>query len=440
MRVSSVTLARGIGADPSLVSRWRSGERVPSGETLGIIADFMSGVALLPNDQKTLEEMVGTECSGRTGKAEAIAAWLRGEKTASAFASTDGLLEAFSRQTAYKAQCPIIKSGISAGAEYFEGENVAIQAAAVFLAYCGRLRGITVNMAFFGGIEWLTGDSGNAGAIGALLETSAAEQIRVYLPEPEQGIAKWLEAGLPLTKRMSFFACEKSPVIAAFWARGAGRVIFADNGAVFIKDSALCAPSGMFSEPKAEPFAEALADMDEYMNALLAMQESKGLYYVEKPSFSAFFIPPEFLRDTMSGARGIALIRQRELFERHARDDLWVEALPGALLDAIIINGTCAVPGIELFADTGITLGETALRRTLTAILDCLERFPGYHVVWNDDNPGSKTAAFCAEELIICSQDPFRAARIAGRHSRFNPKELDKPREKEIIREILNSL
>jgi len=78
-RVSNITLARGVGADPSLVSRWRSGEREPSEEMLGDIASFLSGQQMLPHDRAALSQTVGADCKGREDTAEAILRWLCGK-------------------------------------------------------------------------------------------------------------------------------------------------------------------------------------------------------------------------------------------------------------------------------------------------------------------------------------------------------------------------
>ena len=55
-RISSVALARGTGVDPSLVSRWRSGERNPSkrSHTAEDVGAFLSGAVLLPADRGLL--------------------------------------------------------------------------------------------------------------------------------------------------------------------------------------------------------------------------------------------------------------------------------------------------------------------------------------------------------------------------------------------------
>jgi hypothetical protein len=80
-RLNNITLARGIGADASLVSRWRNGDRIPkrNSHVYSDIAAFLAGRGMLEYDRETLSAMLGIDCSARDSTKAAILAWLQGK-------------------------------------------------------------------------------------------------------------------------------------------------------------------------------------------------------------------------------------------------------------------------------------------------------------------------------------------------------------------------
>ncbi|MCL2081706.1 MAG: hypothetical protein FWH04_00470 [Oscillospiraceae bacterium] len=113
--------------------------------------------------------------------------------------------------------------------------------------------------------------------------------------------------------------------------------------------------------------------------------EKPGCCLIHKHSISGFFVPPDLIKEKYPSTceRQLErLSRMRGIFERQASGDGWVEFLPTTLYDAVSINASCAVSGLELFAESGLTLQHEALRAALQIMKACLTRYPNYRIVW----------------------------------------------------------
>ena len=304
-RISNVTLARGVGADPSLVSRWRSGEREPSGEMLRDIAGFLSGLQMLPHDKTVLSQTVGAPCGEREGTFEALLRWLCG-----------------------KAVSP--PSEILAPAS-----------------------------------------------------PESPPEPPPAPPETEAGPAESQSAGL------------------AFHSGGPSALPLDKKWMGFL--------------PLTLRFPRICPDARDALQTKIEMFSKPGLCLSQKISLSGFFLPADLILSHYpdTGARQLKeLSDMRALFERHAASDGWVEYWPATLYDAVSINGSCAVSGFELFERHGLTLSGDALRATLRVVRACLDRYPGFRIVWSEGPVPQNTYIRGGDEALYVREAPFSAVHI----------------------------
>lgn len=305
-RISNIVLARGVGADPSLISRWRSGEREPSEEMLRGIAGFLSNQQMLAHDRDALSQTVCAPCTGSAETAAAVFAWLAGEGQA-------GFPEEFSAEE----------------------------------------------------------------------ETPAPEPDRPPAPPP------------PVTE---LSVSGDAPPLQ--WER-----------------------EWMGWMPLARCVPRVYSDARAAMDIKTRMLTGAGMCVLHKTSLSGFFLPPEVIRTRYpltERRQNEQLLEMRSLFERHAAAAGWIEFLPLTLVDAISINGSCAIPGFEVFERKGLTLSGDALRATLQVIRACLERYPHFRIVWTEQPAPQDVCVSGEGDALYVSHEPFSAVHIS-----VLPKETD---------------
>ena len=427
-RISSVVLARGVGVDPSLVSRWRSGERVPA-ENSSVCAEigaFLSGRPMLPHDRAALFQTVGRPCESREELARAVADYLSKVRVEPVRPATrnppvlgalglalGGFFDA--RPPAHTGPVnlwPQVQKGQPAEHEIFRGNQGKRQAAINFIhLVLSSPRPLQVCLCTDGDTGWITENEDFAALWERCLHTlcRGGHTIhRIHMGALDaDGLLRALDADMPLyaTGRCRLYAC---PALAA----PAHTALFVARG--FAVMDAYRTPDGggyatLFKGPQdTEAYGDIMArcldesarllqifraDVPGGLAAQLALLEDKpgrcfsclwtpGLLHL--PDNVLFDILRDRMKPSAADARLDALARRRELFAegRDYRMDIW----PAHVLDAILINESCRIAGAELSLPEDVIIRGQAVLDMLLHTRGML-RAPHYSLCLADELP-----------------------------------------------------
>ncbi|MDR0248403.1 MAG: hypothetical protein LBI44_01900 [Oscillospiraceae bacterium] len=431
-RMSGASLSRGTGVDPSLVSRWRSGERLPTkrGHAAGSIGAYMAGVELLPADRELLTRTVGFSGLSDGDLAQAITVWLQSDDivllkntdktradtppapaadTARGMGNASELVGTMARllgsppppDTGPVNVWPYVQTGQPAEHSVFLGEKGKRQAVFGFLhAVQSSARPQDIFILINRSMRWIKDDPTFESLWGRSLASLLQRGHRVHIAVGKEYLSESLDTwlALPLFAYSScrVYAVAESPADMLIVARGYAAVLGYDVGQAEemtllfrgVMDTSLFDAVFHSRLKEGEPVLFSCDTRSVYCERRLQTEEREGAYYIMKNTLSPMFVPHEVLlraleRAGVSDKRAVLEYNaaRRELFERCVAYHLWVEILPRNLLRSLSA-GSLTVGGGELAIERDLVLegGDTA--SVLRVVTDLMRRYANFHLVW----------------------------------------------------------
>ena len=426
-RVNNITLARGVGADASLVSRWRGGERVPKPRSSvpGDIAEFLSGMGMLQHDRETLEKLLGVPCGSREQARGAIEAWLRGGKPAAHIdldpespGMVSDIFEHLSGVFRAEARAPSgpvslyaqLRKGAASNHELFEGREGLRNAVLNFMhaALTGRSPGdVYIAPPVDGG--WLDDDPKFAALYANSLRAiiQAGHSVHMVHPAPHGSeLGPLLSTYMPLYATGRFFSYGSNDAGNG----GASIFVLKNQAAVIAYDYPGGCDSMLFKGRVDIPLFEAMAHArmgrplatacareapTRLAELLIQLEDRPGALFTVRNTLDAVLLPEKTAYSLLSeqlppedvDIRLDLLARRREALLGHLETKPWSVLMPESVLDAILINGACRLSGIELLAPRDVILTEGGLADCLENLLALLDRYPLLQILFESDCP-----------------------------------------------------
>ncbi len=435
-RISNIVLARGIGIDPSLVSRWKTGNRLPvrGSGTESTIGYFLSGRNLLDQDKRALWEVLGREYFDPSQVAEAITKWLSGNTTLDQSADEESIgelgetLATLTRllttpgipvtSSAAPDLKPFLQPGSPQVFESFNGRHGKRQAATNFLSAAisaGKPSDIYImnqddNL-------WITEDPAFAKRWISTLCALAYSGTRIHMIYTMTGVdsefRQLLEEYLPLfsSGRFTLFHIPRDRVELTFPS------IFVAKGAV-----AMCShcTGGVSNTPytalykgrtevelyekifntyleHTRPLITVAPGLDtrSFMRQIIRLEDLPGSFVSMKNNLNPLWMPESELFQLLSDNMPLEEVdscldlfaRRRENFETCVQNYRWVEIMPMHIFDAMCQNGSCFLPGYELFSVDNVHLDSRVLAAYLENLLNIMETHPNFCIYLANDLP-----------------------------------------------------
>lgn len=428
-RLNNVTLARGISADASLVSRWRNGDRVPKrgSAVYHDIANFLAGIGMLKHDRDTLDTMLGVTCESREELRAALYSWLSGgavvkkvnldpEEPALVVGMFDKLTEIFTEQarapTGPVSLYPRVQSGMFADHERFEGITGLRQAVINFLhaVTLSKTPG-DVYLMPPSDETWLTDDPEFEKLYTNSLRLIIRNGHSVHMlhPAPHGSmLAPLLTTYMPLYTTGRFFSYGRASAdisapalfvlmgqaaIVSYYAAEQTNTLFFKNQKDIIPfvnmvhaQLGSCSPLAAACNKDAPlALAERLIQLEDKPGALFCVKNTLDPIFL--PETHIYALLNHVLPQSKVSAHLDMLARRRESLLYNLEAYPWTIILPTGVIDAIEINGTCRLSGIELLAPRDFTLKGEGLRAYLTELVRLCEAYPLLRIVFVDDCP-----------------------------------------------------
>ena len=434
-RLNNITLARGIGADASLVSRWKNGERVPKrgSPVYYDIASFLAGRGMLKHDRETLAVMLGADCAERGQTRAALLAWLQGRKmvktlnlspeepelVSEMFGRLSGVFSDEARAPSGPVNLwPRVQNGQYADHERFEGE-AGLRQAVINFFHSVMLCKTPGDVYLMPPADdaWISGDPGferlYTNTLRAVIQ--AGHSIHMLHPVPHgSSLAPLVSTYMPLYTTGRFFSYGRESADASlpaiFVLQGYAAVVSycspEQTDTLYFKNRQDTAPfahmvhSQMRNSsplaaacPREAPLglAERLIQLEDRPGALFGVRNTPDPIFL--PENRLYTLLSEQLDAVRTEAHLSMLARRREALTRNLEEQPWIILMPYSVVDAIQINGTCRLSGIELLTPKDATLGGGALRDYLEELLRSMERYPLLRVVFAEDCPPINLAA-----------------------------------------------
>ncbi len=430
-RISSIDLARGMGVDPSLVSRWRSGERSPSKKSKlpDEIGAFLAGVTMLPLDRELLSQTIGRKLNTYEDTSESISTWLRSDgirkvgsytqaapKADSPSTELGGLEAADVVRTMSKLLMtptpsdtgPVnlwtrVQKGQPAEHELFQGAKGRRQAAINFL-HSSQAMPANIEMYIMPGdsYDWITEDS----EFSVLWQNSLVSLMQrghpINILLPAKGVSevllKWSTLPLYHSGACNIYVYDNIQMNMLLVANGyAAATTFKSGESISthlyrgMLDTSAFTNIFKHMVQNSTHVLYSMSNIQTYAQKLMELEGIKGAYYTTKNMLSAILLPEPDVAEvlTLQGIQDTSnrtsLIRWRnEHFKEHVQKNTWVEILPKGLLDEIRKTRSCSLSALDLLTKSDVTLTGKALARLLEQITATLERYPNYHIVWMD--------------------------------------------------------
>lgn len=425
-RMNNVTLARGTGVDASLVSRWRSGSRVPSARS-GVPEDigaFLAGAPILPLDQTMLHQTLGRVPDERGDLARAIAEWLKADNIVSFPASAPRLPEP-PQHSGYMGAAgtvgrmaqllgretpdsvgpvnlwPYVQRGNPAEHEVFSGESGKRKAVISFLHKIQNApRPLDIFIMIGSSQDWITHDETFAAlwprCLLSMLQRS--HRLHIVVPEHELGEAlkSWLAMPLFHTSQCRIYAIPDRTVDTLVVAQGYAAVLSYGVGP---KEEATLLFSGVMDSSTFEavfhrwlkngyPVLFTCEEPKSFADRLSALEGRSGAYYQARNGLSPLNLDEAGLRMLLAEARlpdanacaGRHLQRLASMESQIAAHD-WVEIMPKRMLSSIRQNGGMALDGRELGLESDLFAPAEVVKTMLNVLIARLTKHSKLHVI-----------------------------------------------------------
>ncbi|MDR0671016.1 MAG: hypothetical protein LBF64_01755 [Oscillospiraceae bacterium] len=446
-RMSNVTLARGIGVDPSLVSRWKSGERAPTsgGGVYGDLAHFLAGAPLRGHDKVLLTQLI--RAGGEEDFLPALERYLRQGAPASPGGSAEALPPILSLESLMDRVCGGVapppgrprppgrrpeewknleNSGRRQEHELYHGLGGRRQAAVNFFrAVLASGRPADVHILVPSDAQWLSEDSPFSKLWFQCLEALTLQgcHVRMVHPAPVSPAAllSLLTRHLPLYATGRFFSlCAAEPPVgwesltlcvapglAAMVSYGGGRqrgsvptALYRDAADVLMYETML-----RLYEPHMRALAHACpaAEPLSYMRALVELENKPGDYVFAAVFPGTLWLPealwPPVVRRLPSSGAAAAALRllagRRENFEVRVASSLWIEMWAESFLRTLEREKRLELDGRELGSAPKLAVLEgEELVRYLGNALTVLRWYDNLHVLTSDALSDSWKVAF----------------------------------------------
>lgn len=428
-RMNNVTLARGTGVDASLVSRWRSGSRVPSARS-GVPEDigaFLAGAPILPLDESMLHQTLGCAPDERDEMGRVIAEWLKADHIISfpaavpkpseppphkeymgAAGTVGRMAHVLGRDTPDNVGpvnlWPYVQRGNPAEHEVFSGESGKRKAVISFLHKIQNApRPLDIFILIGASQDWITRDETFAAlwprCLLAMLQRS--HRLHIVVPEAELGDAlkSWLALPLFHTSQCRIYAIPERSVDTLVVAQGYAAVLSYGVGP---KEEATLLFSGVMDSSTFEavfhrwlkngyPVLFTCEEAKGFADRLLALEGRSGAYYQARNSFSALCLSEPALRALLAEAQ---IPEANEYVARHLRRlsametqlaaHDWVEILPRRVLDTAARDGGMTLDGRELGLERDLFAPPETVKAMLGVLIARLEACPRMHVILPD--------------------------------------------------------
>lgn len=446
-RMNNVTLARGIGADPSIVSRWRTGDRVPVrlDRAARDISAFLSGAPILPLDLRQLEELAGHPCRSPEETEAAVFGWLTrpGEEPASRRPPPDAaeLMRVFSEFFSGGESVPAgplnlwphVQKGLPSEHEVFFGNKGRRQAAINFMhAAQSATRPGDVYLSGWADTSWF-GDQAEFAELWLRcmrMILQNGHRLRLLTPPMLSPNSLFSLLRLPLyhvgSCEMYTAAAQDSVIMMA--GKGMGAVIsFPESRetTLFFKtlndtqffDNMV---SRIFKSGK--PLLTTCAGQRELAERILSLENGEGDLFSASGTLGIHHVPREDVRAVLekslppheAGWRMDVIEKRREAQEFSLRRFNWVELIPGQVLDALSAGGTCRISAAQLMLDRDAVLSGDLLKSTLENILDKLRNRRRFHIAITEEPPLPLSVLYReGSGAIFCPDGPDGAPRAA---------------------------
>ena len=437
-RMNNVTLARGTGVDASLVSRWRSGARVPSARS-GAAADigaFLSGAPILPLDQSLLHQTLGCMPEGREPLAKAITAWLRSDaivcvpaaaepqarepEFAGGYMGAAGTVGRMAKMLSAEVPAavgpvnlwPFVQRGTPAEHEVFTGESGKRKAVISFLHKLQNApRSLDVFIMTGASSAWISGDETFAAlwprCLLALLQRG--HRLHIVVPEHELGeaLTAWLAMPLFYTPQCRVYAIPTRAADTLIVAQGYAAVLSYGVGP---KDEATFLFSGVLDSSTFEavfhrwlkegyPVLFTCEELTQFSDRLLALEDRTGSYYQARNTLSPLHLTEEELNTLLNAGVGPDALfgnipailtrhrKRRETMEALLAEHSWIEVVPRRMLAAARNDGVMLLDGAEMGLRRDLAVPRAILERVLERLASRMRACPNLHVILPDTEP-----------------------------------------------------
>ncbi|MDR3207705.1 MAG: helix-turn-helix domain-containing protein [Oscillospiraceae bacterium] len=409
-RVSNAALARELDVDASLVSRWKSGGRRPSAETVAEVAACLARQPLRARDRAFLCALLEMPPDAAPENlASEMERYLleRPAKQDSRRADRDtllaGLCALLQQDGAAALRGPVnlwprVQKGQPVEHQLFSGPVGKRQAAVNFMYATLAASRKTELFLLLPASDWIDGDPAFRALFSQALYAFAQRGGQICLihgrPADAHDLFALLSGLLPhyLTGRVFSYTLAEHGAPAAptlFVTRGlcamvSGAAGEAESTALFQHAADAARYESLFKEymTEATPLASACAADDPLgqARALADLEWQPGDYHVATRALSPLWLPPAFFPEAARQTAGALplLARRREAFE--AFQGRWVEIWPETLLQGIergraelSLGGVCGMPPFLLSGE--------GLKAYLSALLSALRARETFHIL-----------------------------------------------------------
>lgn len=403
-RINSAALARGIGVDASQISRWRTGERVPTKleDTARDLAAFLAGTALLEHDRVQLELLTRGACQNPVETEAAIYRYLLEEDAPDAgrdcrsSAAVCALLAAFfasapAGQVGPLNLWPRVKSGRPVELESFFGAEGRRQAVINF-SHEALSFGKEIVLLGWHDASLIGGDERFAELWPRALTAMLQEGRTVCLLAPPvlspPALASLLSLPLMRAGTCKVYTLRHPPPVNLLLVAAGRCAVLSDDENVTLlirRQTQLFESMAQRLIAESAPLLAVERGARACAQKRLALEDGEGGLYAHHKGIGGLFVPEDVLHNLLSAQMGAdeaavrmeLMARRREAFFRWSRREPWVEAMPMAALDAIALNGSCRLSATEFFGEADATLSGDALRRTLLNMREAIVRPAG---------------------------------------------------------------
>jgi len=452
-RISNAKMARLLEVDPSLVSRWKSGDRLPAKNTQTEmrLGDIFVALPLLPQDRDVVKKTVGGNWDSELNIAESISAWLaydeeyeqtsmldqqRIVETENAITELPSLLRNKIEADGLKAPLnlwPYVKKGQPFDHEMFIGNEGKRQAAINFFhAVLDSIKPVKVYI-MIRSREWIKEDK----KFQKLWEDSLREMIRrghtVYcinrIYDEGESIVDNLTSYVPMYLSERFFlyfdpreeAGEIAPDI--FAAHGVMATIsfcmsnVEGSQATFVYRGGTDIPQfellfGQYLKKSIPLMTVYSDDMVKCATQIVDMATEQGKYITVKNSINPMWMPEGMLTKYLEMAVSPSGVypRQklfslfREKFEQITLDNDWIEIMPKSVLNQLQGKDICAVSGFELYSNNGVEVSKQDLAVYIDNLCEIMRKNPRFNVVFTENCPENIYMTY-KENTAVCMMD-----------------------------------
>ncbi|MDR1736833.1 MAG: hypothetical protein LBR85_08220 [Oscillospiraceae bacterium] len=431
-RMNNVTLARGVGADASLVSRWRTGSRAPSARSgaPGDIGAFLAGASILPVDLAQLHQLLGRAPEDTQTLAEAITAWLKADNIISFRAAPAPLPP--EQAAGYMSAAPAVGSmakilntpppegvgpvnlwpyvqrGNPADHEVFSGESGKRKAVLSFLHKLQNSpRALDIFIMTGETHAWITNDASFSQLWPRCLLSmlQRGHRIHIVIPAPElpSAMKTWLSTALFYTSQCRVYAVPGRALDTLMAAQGYGAVMSFGVGP---SEESTMLFSGVLDSSVFEavfhnwlrggfPVLQTCDASAQYADRLLALEGREGTYYQARGALGALYLSEDELRELLFAHHipDASVCVNRVRARREAMTEFlrggggWIEILPKKSLSAASYEQGMTLDGGELGLTRDVTVTKQMLKSMLSRLCSLLERHKNLHFILPETEP-----------------------------------------------------